>query len=135
MLGDQFGVALHAGKLRLKFDEQEGSFAVWAYDTHKLPVNPLDYQRILGVAHPDLERLGDEFRHLPEWRSQIVRRARELKREIADLAQTREDVRAAIEAAVMRFSGVADDFGKLAASVRVDRRSVLASRIFSGCSR
>ncbi|HEX4275306.1 MAG TPA: malto-oligosyltrehalose synthase, partial [Bryobacteraceae bacterium] len=109
LLGDQFGVELHAGKLRLKFDDQDGSFAVWAYDTHKLPVNPLDYQRILGVAHPDLERLGDEFRHLPEWRSQVVRHARELKREIADLAQVRHDVRAAIEASVGRFNGEAGD--------------------------
>ncbi|HWF09387.1 MAG TPA: malto-oligosyltrehalose synthase [Bryobacteraceae bacterium] len=109
LLGDQFGVELHAGKLRLKFDDEEGSFAVWAYDSHKLPVNPLDYQRILGVAHPDLERLGDAFRHLPDWRSQIVRRARELKGEIADLARKQQDVRSAIEAAVARFNGVVDD--------------------------
>jgi (1->4)-alpha-D-glucan 1-alpha-D-glucosylmutase len=37
-LGDQYGVELEAGKLWVKFDEQEGSFAVWAYDFHKLPI-------------------------------------------------------------------------------------------------
>ena len=46
--------------------QQEGSFAVWAYDTHKLPICPLHYARILGDAHPELERLGDAFSGLPE---------------------------------------------------------------------
>ena len=108
-LGDQYGIELHAGKLCLRFDEEDGSLAVWAYGTHKLPVNPLCYQRILGVAHPELERIGDEFRHLPEWRSQVVRRARELKREMAELARQREDVRAAIGAALARFNGSVGD--------------------------
>src|SRR5882757_11582457 len=50
-LGDQYGVELYAGKLALRFDEQDGSFAVWAYDTHKLPICPLQYNRVLGDAH------------------------------------------------------------------------------------
>ena len=64
------------GSSSFKFDEQEGSFAVWAYDTHKLPICPLHYARILGDAHPELERLGDAFSGLPEWRPQVGRRAR-----------------------------------------------------------
>ena len=36
-LGDQYGVELYKGNLTLSFDEREGSFAVWAYGTHKLP--------------------------------------------------------------------------------------------------
>jgi len=36
-LGDQYGTELSAGKLSLKFDAQDGSFAIWAYDFHKLP--------------------------------------------------------------------------------------------------
>jgi (1->4)-alpha-D-glucan 1-alpha-D-glucosylmutase len=67
-LGDQYGVVLFSGKLTLRFDGEEGSFAVWAYDTHKLPICPLHYDRILCDAHPELERLGDEFSNLPEWR-------------------------------------------------------------------
>ncbi len=68
-LGDQYGVVLEDGRLRLKFDVAEGSFAVWAYDTHKLPICPLHYNRILGNDHPDLERIGDFFAGLPDWRS------------------------------------------------------------------
>ena len=104
-LGDQYGAVLEAGQLSLKFDEQEGSFAVWAYDTHKLPVCPLHYARILGDAHPELERLGDAFSGLPEWRPQVGRRAGELKAELLALCREREDVRSAVAAAVGRLNG------------------------------
>jgi (1->4)-alpha-D-glucan 1-alpha-D-glucosylmutase len=105
-LGDQYGLELYAGKLTLKFDEQDGSFAVWAYDTHKLPICPLYYNRVLGDAHPELERLGDAFASLPEWRPQVARRAHELKAELARSAQEREDVREAVAAAVQRLNGM-----------------------------
>jgi (1->4)-alpha-D-glucan 1-alpha-D-glucosylmutase len=105
-LGDQYGAALEAGELILKFDEQEGSFAVWAYATHKLPVCPRDYVRILGDSHPELERLGDDFAGLPEWHPQVPRRAAELKAELAACAAQHQDVREAIAAAVASFNGV-----------------------------
>jgi (1->4)-alpha-D-glucan 1-alpha-D-glucosylmutase len=108
-LGDQYGIELHGGKLQLKFDEQEGAFAVWAYDAHKLPVCPLHYSRILGDAHPELERMGDAFNGLPEWRPQVGRRARYLKAELAGLSRGNEELRAAIVAAVQSFNGTPDD--------------------------
>ena len=104
-LGDQYGVELYAGKLRLKFDAQEGSFAVWAYDSHKLPICPLHYGRILGDALPELESLGDSFASLPDWKPQVARRALELKAALADLARQREDVRNEIDSAFERFHG------------------------------
>ncbi len=102
-LGDQYGVELYSGKLRLKFDEVEGSFAVWAYDAHKLPICPLHYGRILGDALPDLERLGDSFANLADWKPQVARRALELKAELAALAREREDIRLEIEGALAKF--------------------------------
>ena len=78
-LGDQYGVELERGVLRLRYDESEGSFAVWAYDTHKLPVWPPHYARILGNEDPRLERLADAFNWLPNWRQQTQPRAAELK--------------------------------------------------------
>ena len=104
-LGDQYGVALESGQLALKFDPTEGSFAVWAYDTHKLPICPLDYARVLGDAHPELERLGDSFSALLEWRPQAGRRAAELKAELARLAGERSDVCKAVEEAFGRLNG------------------------------
>ena len=42
-LGDQYGAVLESGQLVLRFEPETGSFAVWAYDTHKLPICPLHY--------------------------------------------------------------------------------------------
>ncbi len=105
LLAKQYGTELHDGKLILKFDPEEGSFAVWAYDTHKLPICPVHYQRILGDSHLELERLGDAFASSQEWRPQITRRAQELKTELAAAARTRPEVGSAIAAAVQRFNG------------------------------
>ena len=116
-LGDQYGVELYAGKLTLRFDAKEGAFAVWAYDTHKLPVCPLQYQMILGDAHPELERLGDEFANLQEWHPQVPRRAHDLKAELARSAAEREGVQDAIAAAVQSFHGIA---GVAASWTRLD---------------
>jgi (1->4)-alpha-D-glucan 1-alpha-D-glucosylmutase len=109
-LGDQYGIELEAGRLRLKFDAEAGSFAVWAYDVHKLPICPLHYERILGDANPALEQIGDSFAGLPTWRPQIERRANDLKAALAGLAREQEDVREAIEAAVARLNGTEGDF-------------------------
>jgi (1->4)-alpha-D-glucan 1-alpha-D-glucosylmutase len=109
-LGDQYGVELERGHLRLKFDAEFGTFAVWAYDVHKLPICPLDYARILGDEHPVLERLGDSFAGLPAWRPQIERRAAELKAELAAMARDQPDVRMAIDKAMARFNGRDGDF-------------------------
>ncbi|MGO8855114.1 MAG: malto-oligosyltrehalose synthase [Steroidobacteraceae bacterium] len=105
LLGDQYGVELERGKLRLKFDEATGTLAVWAYDTHMLPIWPLHYGRVLGNGHAQLERLGDAFLWLTARRPQILRRAADLKTELAQLVQTRADVREALDAALNRFEG------------------------------
>jgi (1->4)-alpha-D-glucan 1-alpha-D-glucosylmutase len=105
LLADQYGIELYAGKLILKFDAEEGTFAVWAYGVHKLPICPLQYQRILGDSRPGLESLGDEFAALPEWRPQVTRQAQELKAKLAKSARERAAVREAIDAAVQNFNG------------------------------
>jgi (1->4)-alpha-D-glucan 1-alpha-D-glucosylmutase len=108
-LGDQYGRVLEAGELRLRFDEDDGSFAVWAYGTHKLPICPLHYARILGTSRPALERLGDAFANLPDWRPHVAERARDLQAELAAAARADAGVRAAIEAAVASLNGSAGD--------------------------
>jgi (1->4)-alpha-D-glucan 1-alpha-D-glucosylmutase len=104
-LGNQYGIALVNGNLTLRFDPNEGSFAVWAYDTHKLPICPLHYDLILGDEHPELERLGDAFTGLPEWRPQVARRAEELKADLSHAVHQNEDVRHAIDASIREFNG------------------------------
>ena len=103
VLGDQYGEELRAGKLKLHFDA-DGSFAVWAYDAHKLPICPLTFSRILGVRHAALDRMADLFLDLPQWRPQVAERARALKSELVVLADEDDSARAAIEARVAEFN-------------------------------
>jgi (1->4)-alpha-D-glucan 1-alpha-D-glucosylmutase len=54
VLGDQYGVVLERGELRLAFDRVAGEFSVW-YHHHRFPVDPREYPRILALAgHPAL---------------------------------------------------------------------------------
>lgn len=108
-LGDQYGAVLEAGHLVLKFDAEEGGFAVWAYDTHKLPVSPLHYADILGNAYPALERLGDAFGHLRAARPFVGKRATELKAELGAVARSDANAAAAIARATDAFNGRAGD--------------------------
>jgi (1->4)-alpha-D-glucan 1-alpha-D-glucosylmutase len=104
-LGDQYGAVLESGQLTLRFDPETGGFAVFAYDTHKLPICPLHYQRVLGDEHAELERLGDAFSGLPQWRPRIAQRAKDLQTELGTLARQRSDVWQAVQAAVARING------------------------------
>src|SRR5580658_919616 len=99
VLGGQYGEELRSGKLKLHFEE-DGSFAVWAYDAHKLPIDPLTFPLILGHQHPALDRMADLFLDLPQWRPQVAERARALKSELVALANKDEGARTAIEARV-----------------------------------
>jgi (1->4)-alpha-D-glucan 1-alpha-D-glucosylmutase len=108
-LGDQYGAVLQSGALRLKFDAQAGSLAVWAYDSHKLPVAPLHYKRILGDRHRHLEYLGDAFSDLLNWRPYVARRALQLKAELAAAVKNNAEVAAAIQVAVDQFNGETGD--------------------------
>lgn len=104
VLGDQYGIELDAGKLVLEYDEAAGELAVWAYDEHKLPICPLHYGDVLGDENATLERLGDEFGALLDWKPQVVRRAAELKRELAAAVRDDGEVRAALGRALERVN-------------------------------
>ncbi len=100
VLGEPYGEALRTQKLTLKFDDDLGTLAVWAYDAHKLPICPLTYPTILGRKREALERIGDRFLDLPNWRPQMAERALELEVELAGLARDDAEVRAAIDTRV-----------------------------------
>jgi (1->4)-alpha-D-glucan 1-alpha-D-glucosylmutase len=103
VLGAQYGEELRTGKLKLKFDG-DGSFAIWAYDTHKLPICPLTYPQILGHQNPALDRLADLFLDLPQWRPQVAERTRGLKNELAQLWRGNDGARAALESRIEGFN-------------------------------
>ncbi|MEP7099224.1 MAG: alpha-amylase family glycosyl hydrolase, partial [Burkholderiales bacterium] len=77
ILGDQYGVVLEAGELKLGFDATRGYFTV-SYYAHRLPVDPSGYGGLLrealrkapapslrGGAGATLTRLAGEFDRLP----------------------------------------------------------------------
>ncbi|RBP14051.1 maltooligosyl trehalose synthase [Roseiarcus fermentans] len=105
VLGEPYGEALRTGKLALKFDAEAGTFAVWAYDTHKLPVAPPTYPMILGREREALEWSGDRFRDLPNWRPQVAERARVLEAELVALVRDDADAREAVAARVAAING------------------------------
>ncbi|ALG73316.1 alpha-amylase [Azospirillum thiophilum] len=116
VLGDQYGAVLMSGGLELRFDQETGSFAVWAYDSHKLPVRPQDYGIVLGDDHPDLERIGDAFTHLAYARPHQIPRAAVQKAELATLVAARPDVADAIAQRLTAFrgySGEMESWGRL----------------------
>src|SRR3984885_13703810 len=109
VLGDQYGIELERGALQLQFDATEGSFAVWAYGTHKLPISPPPYARLLGDGQLQLQQLADSFAWLPNWRQQMPQRAAEFKVQLAALVAERAEVREALRFALSRFEGQAGD--------------------------
>src|ERR1700679_770877 len=96
-LGDQYGAVLESGQLELRFQPDSGDFAVWAYGTHKLPICPLHYERILDQIHSRLEQLGDAFSGLPRWHLRVPNGATELKAELVNLAREDADARKALD--------------------------------------
>jgi (1->4)-alpha-D-glucan 1-alpha-D-glucosylmutase len=77
VLGEHYGDALESGALRLAYEPQAGSFAIW-YHEHCFPIDPREYPRLLervarllasaglpAGAAADLESLIAAFRHLP----------------------------------------------------------------------
>ena len=109
ILGGQYGVEIVEGKLSLKFDRTTGSFAVWAYDTHMLPICPVHYGDILGDDDLTLDHIGDGFSGLPAWRPQVLRRAESLKADLVNAVRDRPELGDAIAAAVARFNGTPGD--------------------------
>ncbi len=96
-LGDHYGVELQAGKLVLKYDAEDGALAIWAYGSHKLPICPLFYDRVLGHDDPGLDKYSDLFSDLPMWRPQVAERARLLKTDLALLTRDYPATRAVLE--------------------------------------
>ena len=103
MLGAQYGEELRSGKLTLRFDE-DGTFAIWAYGAHKLPICPLTYPMILGHDSEALDRMSDRFLDLPQWRPQVAERALGLKAELAEIARGDGEARRAIDERVCAFN-------------------------------
>jgi (1->4)-alpha-D-glucan 1-alpha-D-glucosylmutase len=116
VLGETYGVVLESGELELRFEPEQGSFAVF-YHEHRFPLDPRTYPRVLdrALAHTSnaqLEELRRAFGELPERRElaaeQIKERHRDKearKRALAELCTADRAVAKAVEAGVRSFAG------------------------------
>lgn len=100
LLGRQYGEALEAGELELRFDAQEGSLSVWLPGEHRLPIRPEDYGLALGGAVPALRAVFQGQREAGPARE----RAAALKRALAEAAAS-PAVATRIAARIARLNG------------------------------
>ena len=72
VLHDHYGVALESGELKLVFHQERGEFDV-SYHTHRFPVDPREYPRILQhCTNPSVAKLDEQNADLLEFQSLIT---------------------------------------------------------------
>ena len=118
VLADTYGTVLERGELELRFEPAAGAFAVY-YQSHRLPLDPRTYPRILDrvpalVSSTELENIRRALAALPDRSSatpeQVAERSRakeQHKRRLSALAAANPAVAGALEAAVRSFTGTA----------------------------
>jgi (1->4)-alpha-D-glucan 1-alpha-D-glucosylmutase len=109
VLGDVYGAVLESGDLKLKFEPEYGSFAVF-YHENRFPINPRTYPRVIDrvlahISNARLETLRRAFRELPELGTERHEQKEARKRELAELYAGDKRVAAAVEAGVNSFTG------------------------------
>jgi (1->4)-alpha-D-glucan 1-alpha-D-glucosylmutase len=130
VLHDHYGAVLESGELKLVFHQQRGEFDIH-YRTHRFPIDPKEYPRILQLASEKLaakpgeqspevlefQSLLTAFRNLPDRRdsspSSITERNRDKeihKRRLAQLCERAPEVAEAINEAVIAMNGTPDNF-------------------------
>jgi (1->4)-alpha-D-glucan 1-alpha-D-glucosylmutase len=129
VLGDQYGIELERGELKLVFDQERGEFSIF-YHQHRFPVDPSEYPRILGheIASPEqklgatnedfleLQSISTAFGHLPgrrgltvEQRAERNREKEVQKRRLAALNAKSAEIREFLTARVAAFNGKPGD--------------------------
>jgi (1->4)-alpha-D-glucan 1-alpha-D-glucosylmutase len=129
VLHDHYGTVLESGDLKLVFRAEQGEFDI-CYKTHRFPVNPREYPRILQSAANklaarvpqdstdllELQSLNTAFGHLPARQEanhdQIIERNRDKeihKRRLAELCTRSPQVTTSIQDAVAALNGNPSD--------------------------
>ena len=125
MLGEQYGVVLERGEIKLDFDTNAGTFTLNYYE-NRLPVDPASYAALLRraagsmrasvPARKTLEQLADDFGHIPPHDSRDSEdgerrrtEAPKLKARLASLAADDAALGGAIDRAVQTLNGRKSD--------------------------
>ncbi len=128
VLGDQYGLVLERGELKLAFHAATGELGIAYYD-HRFPIDPHDYPVVLKRAYDALQPAGvppeiaaefatlcSAFANLPERDSATPERRTERqrdkdvhKRHLARLATEHPEIARAIEYGVTQLNGTSGD--------------------------
>ncbi|HEV7714104.1 MAG TPA: malto-oligosyltrehalose synthase [Steroidobacteraceae bacterium] len=120
-LGEPYGTVLENGELKLQYEEDLGSFAVF-YHQHRFPIDPRTYPVVIeralsqfGSPIPgmrELESLSAAFRNLPDRETstpeQVVERDRDEeihKQRLMELLDATPELHSAMETAALELSG------------------------------
>ena len=120
-LGEPYGTVLENGELKLQYEPELGSFAVFYYQ-HRFPIDPRTYPVLIeralaqfGSPIPgirELESLSAAFRNLPDRETstpdQVIERDRDEeihKQRLMELLNAAPELHAAIETAAIEISG------------------------------
>ena len=116
VLGEPYGIVLERGEFELRFEADQGSFAVFFHE-HRLPLDPQTYPRVLDRAlahssHPELGALRRAFDALPSRIDTVLSQRRErdeaqraLKQRLAALSAANPQVSTAIRAGIQSLAG------------------------------
>jgi (1->4)-alpha-D-glucan 1-alpha-D-glucosylmutase len=127
VLGDQYGLVLQSGELKLAFKADSGEFSVCYFD-HRFPIDPREYPGVLENALNDSDAPADAiaelatlcaaFGHLrpredaaAEHRAARDRDKTVLKRQLARLVAEHPAIARTIQRAVHTFAGAPGDSG------------------------
>jgi (1->4)-alpha-D-glucan 1-alpha-D-glucosylmutase len=102
LLGDQYGLVLERGELKLRFEPETGSFSVWYFE-HRFPVHPSCYHLILGDLDDDLRRLAITVPEVSEAATRSV--GDKLKQELARFARNNPEHLRRLNDAADRLNG------------------------------
>jgi (1->4)-alpha-D-glucan 1-alpha-D-glucosylmutase len=127
VLGDQYGLVLERGELKLVFRPEAGEFSLCYYE-HRFPIDPREYGRILEPAaaalrgalpqhaEAELASLASAFGNLPArddaTAERMLQRQRDkdvYKRQLARLVSEHSAILHAIEHAAQTMNGTAGD--------------------------
>lgn len=101
-LGDQYAQALRSGDLRLQFDEESGNL-YFGYFSHRFPLAPWTYDRVLRHGGPELRAAASDFPEIDPQQEQAFELHQQRATLLLDINRSAEG-RAAIELALASVS-------------------------------
>ena len=114
-LGEQYGVELKAGKLKSSSTRMKAVLPSGPMTRTSCRCCPLHYQSVLGHDDAELDRLGDLFADLKQWRPEVRERTLALKAKLCGSCARKAEARLTLDQTVAALN---DDWRALNAVIQ-----------------